>query len=220
MPAVAVCGTVFDHTDVVPAIIEKLPNISIELFILTHAFRYVAILLDMPLRDVEQIVYFNGYVVRDPGDHKELKYKQLLTEDEWLEIEDEIYAEESEIENEPVVGIGAEALKQLLEDLNLVDVAEQLRNEASAPKVRRKPPRSASWRGRNSNLERPPRRRPMSRRRVWGNRPCAWLNADAVHRGSSAASASSMRAKREAMFIALPPTKLQPKCAMSVKVNV
>ena len=47
-------------------------------------------LLDIPLRDVEQIVYFNCYVVLDPGDHKELKYKQLLTEDEWLEIEDEI----------------------------------------------------------------------------------------------------------------------------------
>jgi DNA-directed RNA polymerase subunit beta' len=75
---------------------------------------YVAILLDMPLRDVEQIVYFNCYVVLDAGDHKDLKYKQLLTEDEWLEIEDEIYAEDSEIENEPVVGIGAEALKQLL----------------------------------------------------------------------------------------------------------
>jgi len=35
---------------------------------------YVAILLDIPLRDVEQIVYFNCYVVLDPGDHKELKY--------------------------------------------------------------------------------------------------------------------------------------------------
>jgi len=66
---------------------------------------YVAILLDIPLRDVEQIVYFNCYVVLDPGDHKELKYKQLLTEDEWLEIEDEIYAEDSTIENEPYVGI-------------------------------------------------------------------------------------------------------------------
>jgi DNA-directed RNA polymerase subunit beta' len=64
---------------------------------------YVAILLDMPLRDVEQIVYFNCYTVLDAGDHKDLKYKQLLTEDEWLEIEDEIYAEDSEIENEPVV---------------------------------------------------------------------------------------------------------------------
>ncbi|NDD68349.1 MAG: DNA-directed RNA polymerase subunit gamma, partial [Synechococcaceae bacterium WB9_4xC_028] len=95
---------------------------------------YVAILLDMPLRDVEQIVYFNCYVVLDPGDHKDLKYKQLLTEDEWLEIEDEIYAEDSEIENEPVVGIGAEALKQLLEDLELEAVAEQLREEIAGSK--------------------------------------------------------------------------------------
>ena len=95
---------------------------------------YVAILLDMPLRDVEQIVYFNCYVVLDPGDHKDLKYKQLLTEDEWLEIEDEIYAEDSEIENEPVVGIGAEALKQLLEDLTLDEVAEQLREEINGSK--------------------------------------------------------------------------------------
>ena len=70
----------------------------------------------------------------DPGDHKDLKYKQLLTEDEWLEIEDEIYAEDSEIENEPVVGIGAEALKQLLEDLTLDEVAEQLREEINGSK--------------------------------------------------------------------------------------
>merc|ERR1712078_524087 len=95
---------------------------------------YVAILLDMPLRDVEQIVYFNCYVVLDVGDHQELKYKQLLTEDEWLEIEDEIYAEDSTIENEPLVGIGAEALKQLLEDLNLAEIAEELREEITQSK--------------------------------------------------------------------------------------
>ncbi len=95
---------------------------------------YVAILLDIPLRDVEQIVYFNCYVVLDPGDHKDLKYKQLLTEDEWLEIEDEIYAEDSTIENEPFVGIGAEALKQLLEDLDLNQVAEELREEITNSK--------------------------------------------------------------------------------------
>ncbi|NCW22405.1 MAG: DNA-directed RNA polymerase subunit gamma, partial [Gammaproteobacteria bacterium] len=55
-------------------------------------------------------------------------------EDEWLEIEDEIYAEDSEIENEPTVGIGAEALKQLLEDLDLPVVAEQLREEIAGSK--------------------------------------------------------------------------------------
>ena len=95
---------------------------------------YVAILLDIPLRDVEQIVYFNCYVVLDVGDHKDLKYKQLLTEDEWLEIEDEVYAEDSTIENEPLVGIGAEALKQLLEDLDLNQIAEELREEITNSK--------------------------------------------------------------------------------------
>jgi DNA-directed RNA polymerase subunit beta' len=55
---------------------------------------YMAILLDMPLRDVEQIVYFNCYVVLDPATTN-LSYKQLLTEDQWIEIEDQIYDEDS-----------------------------------------------------------------------------------------------------------------------------
>ena len=46
----------------------------------------------------------------------------------------EIYAEDSEIENEPTVGIGAEALKQLLEDIDLGETAEQLREEIAASK--------------------------------------------------------------------------------------
>jgi DNA-directed RNA polymerase subunit beta' len=58
---------------------------------------YIAILLDMPLRDVEQIVYFNAYVVLDPGNADNLSYKQLLTEDQWIEIEDQLYDEDSEL---------------------------------------------------------------------------------------------------------------------------
>ena len=52
----------------------------------------------------------------------------------WAWIEDEIFAEDSEIENEPGVGIGAEALKQLLEDLELTQAAEQLREDISSSK--------------------------------------------------------------------------------------
>lgn len=89
---------------------------------------YMAILLDMPLRDVEQIVYFNAYVVLNPGNHEGLTYKQLLNEDQWLEIEDAIYAEESEILGVEV-GIGAEALKVLLRDIPLESEAERLREE-------------------------------------------------------------------------------------------
>lgn len=94
---------------------------------------YMAILLDMPLRDVEQIVYFNAYVVLNPGNADNLTYKQLLTEDQWIEIEDELYSEDSQLSGIEV-GIGAEALKQLLQDINLDEEAERLREEIAVSK--------------------------------------------------------------------------------------
>jgi len=94
---------------------------------------YMAILLDMPLRDVEQIVYFNAYVVLNPGNADNLSYKQLLTEDQWIEIEDQLYSEDSQLSGVEV-GIGAEALQQLLQDLELEKEAEQLREEIATAK--------------------------------------------------------------------------------------
>ncbi|MBD2106995.1 MULTISPECIES: DNA-directed RNA polymerase subunit gamma [unclassified Nodosilinea] len=94
---------------------------------------YIAILLDMPLRDVEQIVYFNAYVVLDAGNAENLSYKQLLTEDQWIEIEDQLYDEETELAGVEV-GIGAEALQRLLEDLELEATAEKLREDIANSK--------------------------------------------------------------------------------------
>ena len=94
---------------------------------------YMAILLDMPLRDVEQIVYFNAYVVLSPGNADNLQYKQLLTEDQWMEIEDQLYSEDSQLANIEV-GIGAEALQRLLQDIELEKEAEQLREEIANAK--------------------------------------------------------------------------------------
>ncbi|CCH67290.1 DNA-directed RNA polymerase gamma subunit [Richelia intracellularis HH01] len=94
---------------------------------------YIAILLDMPLRDVEQIVYFNSYVVISPGNVETLTYKQLLTEDQWLEIEDQIYSEDSELVGVEV-GIGAEALLRLLADIELEQEAEKLREDITNAK--------------------------------------------------------------------------------------
>ncbi len=93
---------------------------------------YISILLDMPLRDVEQIVYFNSYVVLSEG-NADLTYKQLLTEDQWLEIEDQIYSEDSTLEGVEV-GIGAEALLRLLADINLEPEAEKLREDITNAK--------------------------------------------------------------------------------------
>ncbi|NEO21775.1 MULTISPECIES: DNA-directed RNA polymerase subunit gamma [unclassified Moorena] len=94
---------------------------------------YLSILLDMPLRDVEQIVYFNAYVVLNPGNAENLSYKQLLTEDQWLEIEEQLYSEDSDLSGVDV-GIGAEALQRLLQDLDLDAIAEKLREEIAASK--------------------------------------------------------------------------------------
>ncbi len=94
---------------------------------------YMAILLDMPLRDVEQIVYFNAYVVLNAGNAEGLTYKQLLTEDQWIEIEDELYSEDSKLEGVEV-GIGTEALQRLLQDIMLDEEAERLREEIAVSK--------------------------------------------------------------------------------------
>ena len=86
---------------------------------------YIAILLDIPLKDVEQIVYFNSYVVTRPGNCASLKYKQLLSEDEWIDIEDQLYQEQSDIYGVEV-GIGAEAIQKLLKDIDLEVEAEEV----------------------------------------------------------------------------------------------
>lgn len=89
---------------------------------------YISILLDIPLKDVEQIVYFNSYVVTRPGNCSNLRYKQLLSEDEWIAIEDLLYQEDSELTGVEV-GIGAEAIQKLLKDIDLEVEAESLREE-------------------------------------------------------------------------------------------
>lgn len=94
---------------------------------------FISILLDIPLKDVEQIVYFNSYVVTRPGNCSTLSYKKLLSEDEWIEIEDQLYQEDSELYGVEV-GIGAEAIQKLLKDIDLEVEAESLREEVLSTK--------------------------------------------------------------------------------------
>ena len=83
---------------------------------------YLGLLLDMTLKDLEQVIYFNSYVVIDPAD-SEFKKFQLLSEEDY-----EDYMMEHE-ESELRVGIGAEAIKELLGEIVLNDVAVQIRGE-------------------------------------------------------------------------------------------
>ncbi|MGN1154019.1 MAG: DNA-directed RNA polymerase subunit gamma [Candidatus Gastranaerophilaceae bacterium] len=83
---------------------------------------YFGLLLDMTLKDLEQIIYFNNYVVMDPADSP-FKKLQLLTEEEY-----EDYIMENE-ESELKVGIGSEAIKELLSEINIKELAEEIRTE-------------------------------------------------------------------------------------------
>ena len=85
---------------------------------------YLGLLLDMTLKDLEQVIYFNNYVVTDPADSEFKKY-QLLSEEEYEDFM--LENEESELK----VGIGAEAIKDLLAEISLPELAEQIRTELS-----------------------------------------------------------------------------------------
>src|SRR3984885_3367306 len=78
-------------------------------------------LLDMKTSDIEKIVYFQDYVVTDPG-KTPLKRKQLLTEDEFRAAYEK-YAEEFEAE------MGADAIKKLLGLLDLNFEQQKVRQD-------------------------------------------------------------------------------------------
>ena len=82
----------------------------------------IGLLLDVTLRDLERVLYFENYVVLEPG-LTSLKLNQLLTEDELLAAQDE-YGEDSF-----QAGIGAEALKVMLGRIDLEKESTSLREE-------------------------------------------------------------------------------------------
>ena len=83
---------------------------------------YLGLLLDMTLKNLEQVIYFNSYVVLDGGD-SDFKKLQLLSEEEY-----EDYMAENE-ESTLKVGIGAEAIQQLLGEVDINALAEEIRTE-------------------------------------------------------------------------------------------
>jgi DNA-directed RNA polymerase subunit beta' len=84
----------------------------------------IALLLDKTLKDVERILYFENYVVLDPGPAEEVTKGQLITEDEYLQLAEK-YGEELRC------GIGAEAVKEMLENIDLEAERVRLRMEMS-----------------------------------------------------------------------------------------
>src|SRR6187399_1644947 len=77
-------------------------------------------LLDITLRDLERILYFESYVVIDPGD-TELKEKELVSEERFRELREQ-YGDGSFDAR-----MGAEAIKELLRRIDVDELAEELR---------------------------------------------------------------------------------------------
>jgi DNA-directed RNA polymerase subunit beta' len=80
----------------------------------------VGLMVDMSLKELEKVLYFESYVVLEPG-LTDLKLHQLLTEDQFQSKQDEFG------EDAFSVGIGAEAVKQMLAAIDLGKEAAQLR---------------------------------------------------------------------------------------------
>ncbi|MBO6854895.1 MAG: DNA-directed RNA polymerase subunit beta' [Marivivens sp.] len=82
----------------------------------------IGLMLDMTLRDLERILYFENYVVIEPG-LTDLTYGQLMSEEEFLDAQD-TYGMDAFTAN-----IGAEAIREMLSMIDLEATAEQLREE-------------------------------------------------------------------------------------------
>ena len=82
----------------------------------------IALMLDMALKDVERVLYFENYIVTEPG-LTPLKQHQLLSEDDYLRFQEEFGDDSFTAE------IGAEAVQGLLKGIDLEKEAEKLREE-------------------------------------------------------------------------------------------
>ena len=96
----------------------------------------ISLMLDMTLKDVERVLYFEKYIVIEPG-LTALDKHQLLTEEEYLDAQEQ-YGEDSF-----TAGIGAEAIREILMSLDLEQIAEQLKVEIAEATTELKPKKLA-----------------------------------------------------------------------------
>ncbi|WBQ14165.1 DNA-directed RNA polymerase subunit beta' [Hyphomonadaceae bacterium BL14] len=82
----------------------------------------ISMMMDMALKDVERVLYFEAYIVMEPG-LTPLQKHQLLTEEEYYEAVDE-YGEDAF-----TAGIGAEAIREIMIGMDLAKEVERMRED-------------------------------------------------------------------------------------------
>jgi len=84
----------------------------------------IGLIVDMTLKDIERVLYFEAFVVTEPGTSP-LKYGEVLSEDQFFKAQEE-YGEFTF-----TAGIGAEAIKEMLKNVDLLAEKAKLRAELS-----------------------------------------------------------------------------------------
>ena len=92
----------------------------------------IGLLLDMTLKDLERVLYFENYIVTEPGTTT-LQEKQLLNEEQYHQAVEE-FGQDSF-----TAGIGAEAIRELLIGMDLPKIRDQLRQEIAEATTELKP---------------------------------------------------------------------------------
>ena len=82
----------------------------------------IGLMLDMMLKDLEKVLYFEQFIVTEPG-LTPLARKQLLTEEEYTDLQEEYGADAFS------AGIGAEAVREMLDEIDLEELRDDLREE-------------------------------------------------------------------------------------------
>jgi DNA-directed RNA polymerase subunit beta' len=96
----------------------------------------ISLMLDMALKDVERVLYFESYIVTEPG-LTPLKEKQLLTEEEYMQNQEQLGQDSF------TAHIGAEAVRELLKTIDLEAEADRLRAELAEATGELKPKKIA-----------------------------------------------------------------------------
>jgi DNA-directed RNA polymerase subunit beta' len=97
----------------------------------------IGYLLGLPTKKLDQIIYYERYVVVQPGIKEADGVAQMdfLTEDEYLDIVDKLPRENQQLDDEDpnkfIAKMGAEALEMLLSRIDLDDLSYQLRDQAA-----------------------------------------------------------------------------------------
>ena len=93
----------------------------------------MGLILDISPRNLERVLYFAAYIVTDPGQGTNLAYKEILTEAQYREARD-TYGDSFK------AGMGAEAVRELLTQIDLeqlsADLREKLKDASGQKKIR------------------------------------------------------------------------------------